>query len=57
MIYALSDLTIIKKPQPIDAEGIGVLVWCWALLMVIMWKDDLLIIYYKRMLLKKLIVK
>lgn len=23
MIYALSDLTIIKKPQPIDAEGDG----------------------------------
>ena len=57
MIYALSDLTIIKKPQRSGTEGIGVLVWCWALLMVIMGKDDLLIIYYKRMLLKNLIVK
>lgn len=45
MIYALSDLTIIKKPQRSGTEGIGVLVWCWALLMVIMGKDDLLIIY------------
>ena len=33
-----------KKPQRSGTEGIGVLVWCWALLMVIMGKDGFLII-------------